>query len=56
MKQIPQIQQEEILNKIEHKLTRAIKEMLWEIVPPLAEKIIKQEIEALTSEAEKSLK
>jgi DNA-binding response OmpR family regulator len=56
MKQIPQIHQEEILNRIEHKLTRAIKEMLWEIVPPLAEKIIKQEIEALTSEAEKSLK
>jgi hypothetical protein len=56
MKQIPKIRQEEILNKIEHKLTRAIKEMLWEIVPPLAEKIIKQEIEALTSEAEKSLK
>lgn len=56
MKQIPQIQQEEILTKIEHKLTRAIKEMLWEIVPPLAEKIIKQEIETLTSEAEKSLK
>lgn len=56
LKQIPQIQQEEILNKIEHKLSRAIKEMLWEIVPPLAEKIIKQEIEALTTETEKSLK
>jgi DNA-binding response OmpR family regulator len=56
MKQIPKIQQEEILNKIEYKLTRAIKEMLWEIVPPLAEKIIKQEIDALTSETEKSLK
>jgi DNA-binding response OmpR family regulator len=55
IKQIPQIQQEEILNKIEHKLTRAIKEMLWEIVPPLAERIIKQEIETITSEAEKSL-
>jgi DNA-binding response OmpR family regulator len=55
-KQIPKIQQEEILNKIEHKLTHAIKEMLWEIVPPLAEKIIKKEIETLTSEAEKSVK
>jgi DNA-binding response OmpR family regulator len=55
LKQIPQINQEEILNKIEHKLSRAIKEMLWEIVPPLAEKIIKQEIEALTAETEKSL-
>jgi len=56
LKKIPQIQQEEILNKIEHKLSRAIKEMLWEIVPPLAEKIIKQEIETLTTETEKSLK
>jgi DNA-binding response OmpR family regulator len=56
MKQVPQIQQEEILNKIEHKLTHAIQEMLWEIVPPLAEKIIKEEIEALTSETEQSLK
>lgn len=56
MKKIPKIQQEEILNKIEHKLTHAIKEMLWEIVPPLAEKIIKEEIDTLTSEAEKSLK
>jgi len=55
-KQIPTIQQEEILNKIEHNLTHAIKEMLWEIVPPLAEKIIKKEIENLTSEAEKSVK
>jgi len=55
-KQIPKIQQEEILNKIEHNLTHAIKEMLWEIVPPLAEKIIKKEIETLTSEAEKSVK
>jgi DNA-binding response OmpR family regulator len=56
LKQIPKLQQEEILNKIEHKLTRAIKEMLWEIVPPLAEKIIKQEIETLTADAEKSVK
>lgn len=55
-KQIPTIQQEEILDKIEHNLTHAIKEMLWEIVPPLAEKIIKKEIETLTSEAEKSVK
>jgi hypothetical protein len=29
--------------------------MLWEIVPPLAEKIIKEEIENLKLETEKSL-
>ena len=44
-----------ILNKIEDKLSHAIKEMLWEIVPPLAEKIIKEEIEGLKLETEKSL-
>jgi DNA-binding response OmpR family regulator len=54
-KKIPGIQQEAILNKIEDKLTRTIKEMLWEIVPPLAEKIIKEEIKALSSETEKAI-
>ncbi len=50
------IPHEEILRKIEDKLTHAIKEMLWEIVPPLAEKIIKAEIATLKAETEKSLK
>ncbi len=44
------------LLKIENKLSNSIKEMLWEIVPPLAEKIIKDEIAALKAEAEKSAK
>ena len=44
-----------ILDKIGDKLSHAIKEMLWEIVPPLAEKIIKEEIENLKLETEKSL-
>lgn len=47
---------EEILRKIEDKLTHAIKEMLWEIVPPLAEKIIKAEIAHLKAETEKAVK
>jgi len=47
---------EELLSKIENKLTHAIKEMLWEVVPPLAEKIIKEEIDALKKEAESSIK
>jgi DNA-binding response OmpR family regulator len=49
------ISQGVILDKIEDKLSHAIKEMLWEIVPPLAEKIIKEEIENLKLETEKSL-
>ena len=47
---------ENMFSKIENRLTNAIKEMLWEIIPPLAEKIIKQEIDSLKSEVEKSLK
>jgi DNA-binding response OmpR family regulator len=49
-----EIKEEVILRRVEDKMTSAIKEMLWEIVPPIAEKIIKKEIEALKSEAEKS--
>jgi DNA-binding response OmpR family regulator len=49
-----EVKEEEILRRVEDKMTSAIKEMLWEIVPPIAEKIIKKEIEALKSEAEKS--
>jgi CheY-like chemotaxis protein len=51
---IPGIKQEEVLDRLEDKLTHAIKEMLWEIVPPLAEKIIKEEIDTLKAETEKS--
>ncbi|NIM15843.1 MAG: response regulator [Candidatus Aminicenantes bacterium] len=51
---IAEAKEEEILRRVEDKMTSAIKEMLWEIVPPIAEKIIKKEIEALKSEAEKS--
>lgn len=47
---------EEVLRKIEDRLTKALKEMLWEIVPPLAEKIIKEEIRSIKEEVEKSLK
>ncbi len=49
------IPNEEILRNLEDKLTHSIKELLWEIVPPLAEKIIKEEIEALKLEAERSI-
>jgi DNA-binding response OmpR family regulator len=50
------IKEEEMLRLVEDKMVHAIKEMLWEIVPPLAEKIINKEIDALKSEAEKSFK
>ncbi|MGE5340189.1 MAG: response regulator [Candidatus Omnitrophota bacterium] len=46
---------DEHLLRIEDRLTMVIKEMLWEILPPLAEKIIKEEIKAIKEEAEKSL-
>ncbi len=49
-----EIKEDVIIRRVEDKMTSAIKEMLWEIVPPIAEKIIKKEIEALKSEAEKS--
>ncbi|MCK4836616.1 MAG: response regulator [Candidatus Aminicenantes bacterium] len=44
------IQKEEIIHKVEDTLTVAVKEILWEIVPPLAEKIIKEEIKKIKSE------
>ncbi|MCP5052993.1 MAG: response regulator [bacterium] len=50
------IQTDEILDKVQDKLTDAIKEVLWEIVPPLAEKIIKEEIETLKAKTEKAFK
>ncbi|MBN2344973.1 MAG: response regulator [Candidatus Aminicenantes bacterium] len=36
--------------RLEEKLGLTIKELLWEIVPPLAEKIIKEEIDKIKSE------
>jgi len=41
----------DITGKMEDKLTLIIKELLWEIVPSLAEKIIKEEIDKIKSEA-----
>jgi DNA-binding response OmpR family regulator len=55
-KEIPSVPKGEVLNRIEDKLSAAIKEMLWEIVPPLAEKIITKEIEDIKAEVSKSSK
>ena len=44
----------ELTGKLEEKLTLTIKELLWEIVPPLAEKIIKEEIDKIKSELSNS--
>jgi len=41
----------DLTGKLEDKLTVTIKELLWEIVPSLAEKIIKEEIDKIKSEA-----
>ena len=40
----------EMNGKLEEKLSLTIRELLWEIVPPMAEKIIKEEIEKIKSE------
>jgi DNA-binding response OmpR family regulator len=44
----------ELTNKLEDRLNQTIKELLWEIVPPLAEKIIKDEIDKIKSELNES--
>jgi DNA-binding response OmpR family regulator len=44
----------ELTNKLEERLNQTIKELLWEIVPPLAEKIIKDEIDKIKSELNES--
>jgi hypothetical protein len=41
----------DLSGKLEDKLTLTIKELLWEIVPSLAEKIIKEEIDKIKAEA-----
>ena len=46
---ISMITKDEMLHKVEDKLTVAIKEVLWEVIPPLAEKIINEEIERIKS-------
>ncbi|MCK4943865.1 MAG: response regulator [Candidatus Aminicenantes bacterium] len=45
---------EKIITKVEDTLTIAVKKILWEIVPPLAEKIIKEEIQKIKSEIDSS--
>jgi DNA-binding response OmpR family regulator len=44
----------EMSGKLEEKLSLTIKELLWEIVPPLAEKIIKEEIDKIKSDLSNS--
>jgi len=44
------VDMEKVMASVEDKLTLSIKEILWEIIPPLAEKIIKEEIASLKSE------
>lgn len=44
----------ELTGKLEDRLNQTIKELLWEIVPPLAEKIIKEEIDKIKTELNES--
>lgn len=43
-----------MIGLIEDKLTVAIKELLWEIIPPLAEKIITEEIDRIKTDLKSS--
>ena len=47
------LNKEAVAGKMEDKLTLAIKELLWDIIPPLAEKIIKEEIDKIKSDMNK---
>ncbi len=46
----PVFNKEVIMKKIEDKLEIAVKEILWEIIPPMAEKIITDEIDKIKSQ------
>jgi DNA-binding response OmpR family regulator len=50
----PMAEKLELTGKLEERLSLTIKELLWEIVPPLAEKIIKEEIDKIKSELSNS--
>ena len=48
------IDKELISKKVEDTLTVAVQEILWEIIPPLAEKIIKEEIQSIKTKIDNS--
>jgi hypothetical protein len=48
------IDKELITKKVEDTLTVAVQEILWEIIPPLAEKIIKEEIQSIKTKIDNS--
>jgi len=44
-----------VMKNVEDKLSQSVKEILWEIVPPLAEKLIKEEINKIENQIDKEL-
>ncbi len=50
----PEPEKFEMTGKLEEKLSLTIRELLWEIVPPMAEKIIREEIDKIKSELNNS--
>jgi DNA-binding response OmpR family regulator len=46
---------QEILSRLEDKLTIAVKEILWEVIPPLAEQIIQKELAELKATIDKKI-
>jgi DNA-binding response OmpR family regulator len=49
----PELSKEEVLAHLEKKFDSVIQEILWEILPPMAERILKDEIEKIKAELEK---
>lgn len=56
VEKVPAIDQAELMKRVEDKLAAAIKEILWEVIPPLAEKVITEEIERIKAEVTNSFK
>ena len=44
-----------VMKNVEDKLSQSVKEILWEIVPSLAEKLIKEEIDKIENQIDKEL-
>ncbi len=51
---LTEAEKSELTSKLGDGLSAAIKELLWEILPPLAEKIIREEIEKIKTDASKT--
>jgi hypothetical protein len=44
-----------IMQRIENNISQTLKDILWDIIPPIAERIIKEEIESIKKEIAQSI-